>query len=399
MGIVRILALAAAWGAGGQEAGRVETVRIPGTDFSIEMVSLPGGRFRMGSPEGEPGRRPDEGPVREMELRPFWISRYEVSWEIFARWFESHPEAASDGVTRPSKPYEAPNAGMGTGRHPAISMKWHGAVQCTEWISRKTGQRFRLPTEAEWEYACRAGSDRPAPEPLGDYAWYAENSGDRTHEVGTRKPNAFGLYDLLGNVWEYTLEPYRPPAFGPVLRGGAWNSPAADCRAARRQTVQEEWYERDPNRPRSIWWFTDAPFVGFRVVRFADPRERADQEAYAAKIEVIGLKAEPVADAMARVTGEIRNGGDRTLEEVELTVFYLDEQGKPLFADRKDRATFTKAYPVLVNSAHPGEHRQPLAPGASRRFQVEIPQAYDYDVDLDRVGARVTALQFAPGGK
>ncbi len=379
-----------------QDQPKVETVAIPGTDLKFELVYVSGGRFKMGSPDTEPGRDHDEGPVREVEVKPFWISRHEVSWETFARWFESHKEAPVDGVTRPSKPYESPNAGMGTtGRHPAISMRWHGAVQCIEWISRKTGQWLRLPTEAEWEYACRAGSERPAPHPLGDYAWFSENSQERTHESGLKKPNAFGLYDMLGNVWEYCLEPYKPPAFQPVLRGGSWNSPARALRAANRQVPEEEWYERDPNRPRSVWWYTDATFVGFRIVRFVDPAGRAEQEAYAGKIEFGEFSVKPVEDAMALVTGEIRNKGDRSLDEVELTVYFLDEKGNPLMADRKDRATFTKCYPVLVNSGHEGPHREPLAPGASRRFAAAVPQAYDYEVDLEKAGAKVTALQFS----
>jgi hypothetical protein len=203
---------------------------------------------------------------------------------------------------------------------------------------------------------------------------------------------------MLGNVWEYCLEPARPPAFGPVLRGGAWNSPAPAVRASNRQTVEEEWYERDPNRPRSMWWFTDATFVGFRLVRFVDPAGKAEQEAYAAKVEAAVLEVKPVQDAMAMVSGEIRNKGDRALEEVEVTVFFLSEKGEPLFADRKDRPSFSRVYPVLANSGHPGEPREPLAPGAARRFEVAVPQAYDYDVDLEKAGAKVTAIQFV-GGK
>jgi formylglycine-generating enzyme required for sulfatase activity len=382
--------------AGAQEKGAVETVSVPGTDFKFEMVYIPGGKFRMGSPDDEKGRDKDEGPAREVEVRPFWIGKYEMSWELFARYFESHKDAAADGVTRPSKPYESPNAGMGTtGRHPAVSVRWHGAIQCIEWISRKTGQRFRLPTEAEWEYACRAGSDAAAPEPLADHAWFKENSQDKTHEGGQKKANAFGLHDMLGNVWEFCLEPYKPPQYVPVLRGGSWSSPAKDLRAASRQVAEEDWYERDPNRPRSLWWYTDATFVGFRLVRSVDPAGKAEQEAYAEKIEAGNFTVKPAPDAMSLVSGEIRNKGDKTLEEVELTVYYLDEKGAPLFADRKDRPTFNRAYPVLANSAHPGEAREPLAPGGVRRFEITVPQAYDYDADLEKVGAKVTGIRFA----
>jgi formylglycine-generating enzyme required for sulfatase activity len=369
-----------------------KTIKVPGTDFEIEMVRLPGGRFKMGSPEGEAGRGADEFAPEERELKPFWISRYEVSWELFSRYFASREEAKTDGVTRPSTPYMPPNGPMKTGPHPAINMRWHGAIQFCRWLSRKTGLAFRLPTEAEWEYACRAGSDLPAPAPLGDHAWHEANSGEMTQKPGGKKPNAFGLHDMLGNVWEYCLEPMKPGVFAPVLRGGSWADPAAELRAANRQGVKPEWHEKDPQFPKSMWWCTDAFGVGLRLVTHLEPVDPP----YAPKIETANLKVESGGDFTATVTGEIRNTGDRTLEEVELTVFYLDENGKPLLADLRDRPAFNRCYPVLATSVHPGEHRKPLPPGKSRRFKLIVPQPFDYNAHVSKVGAKVTALRLYP---
>ncbi len=395
-----VLWLALAVGAPSQDGRKPdEFIPVPETDLKIEMVYVPGGRFRMGSPDDEPGRGKDEGPAREVELKPFWISRHEVPAEAFSAYYEivaRDPKAAkADAITRPSKPYEGPQGTMQGGRHPAVNMRWHNAVGFCEWLSRKMNQEFRLPTEAEWEYAARAGSSKAAPEPLDDHAWHQANSGAKTHEGGQKKPNAFGLCDMLGNVWEYCLEFTHPPGYGPVLRGGAWNSPAADLRFANRQAILEEWYERDPNRPRSMWWLTDATFVGFRIARFAEPGEKREQDVAAAKVEVGKLKLGALSQGLVRVTGEVRNGGDRAIEELQVAVHYMDEKGRPLYLDYKNRATFSTCHPVLANSRLEGEHRRPLKPGETRPFALDVPQPFDYDIDLDQVGAAVTALQFA----
>ncbi len=360
-----------------------ETVAIPDTPFTFEMVPVPGGKFRSGN------------PGRQIAVKPFWISRHEVTWEAFEKYFSNRKAVKVDGITRPSEPYEPPNGAQGVGKHPAVSMRWHGAMAYCEWLSRVTGQRFRLPTEAEWEHAARAGKAAEKPEGAADLAWCKENANEKTHVGGGRKPNAFGLHDMLGNVWEYCLEPFQPPGFGPALRGGAWNTPAADLSFGHRQAVHPDWYERDPNRPRSMWWLTDGTFVGFRVARFADPAARAQQEAYAAKVKVEGLKILKAAGGSARVAGTVKNEGDQSLDEVELTLYFLDPEGKPLLEDRKVRPTFTKAYPVLANGWHDGAARKPLGPGDSRAFETDIPEPFDYDVDLKTVGADVAALQFS----
>src|SRR5262245_4143927 len=378
-----LFALALSAAAFAQDRKPNETISIPGTDLKFEMVYVPGGKAKSGE------------PPMEVELRPFWMSKTEVTWECFVKYFENRKAVKVDGVTRPSPPYEPPHGTMGTGAHPAVGMRWHGAMGYGEWVSTLTGQRYRLPTEAELEYAARAGSTAAGPEKADDVAWFKENAEKKTHLAGMKKPNAFGLCDLMGNVWEYALEYHTPPGYRPVLRGGAWNTPGAELRFAARQEIRPEWYERDPNRPRSMWWLTDGLFIGFRLVRFVDPAARKDQDAYAPKLEISELKRATPAKENARITGKIKNGGDRALDEVELTVYFLDDDGKPVFEDGKARPAFTKAWPVLVNSDQPGDHRAPLKPGETRSFALDCPQPLETDSELTKVGAKVSALQFS----
>jgi hypothetical protein len=331
----------------------------------------------------------------------FWMGCREVTWAEFNRFYEHPGEQALDGVTRPSsgKDYLAlsglPNEFMLPER-PVTNVRYHAAVLYCEWLSRKTGAVYRLPTENEWDLAC---GEAPA-----DAAWTDDNSGGRTHVGGEKAPHASGAYDLMGNVWEYCLEPERPPDFEPVIVGGAWNE-----RPARRQTLPAEWSAGDPNRPFSTWWFRAGHSQGFRVVRVGDASGKAERDAYAAKIEVRGLKGVDrdarVGSSVAlysRVTGTIRNTGDRALDEVILKVSYLDKAGKPHVEDVTNtltrRATFNLAFPVLVSSVHAGPHTKPLPPGETRDFAVDVPQSFDADdaVDLEKFGASVLSLRFTP---
>jgi formylglycine-generating enzyme required for sulfatase activity len=172
-------------------------------------------------------------------------------------------------------------------------------MEYCRWLSMKTGKRYRLPTEAEWEWAARAGTKTPYffgsdPKQLPEYAWFSANAEDRTHPVGKKKANPWGLHDIYGNVAEWCLDHYKKDYYasfprdrasvGPVLlpsalrfshvaRGGSWADEAAQCRSASRRGSDRSWIKLDPNRPQSIWWLTSAEFVGFRVVRAVAEQE------------------------------------------------------------------------------------------------------------------------------
>jgi formylglycine-generating enzyme required for sulfatase activity len=279
---------------------------ISGTGVAFEMVAIPGGEFTMGSPDSEEGRGADEGPAVKVKISPFWMGKLEVTWteyELFMRPeieldlrkrnpSEEGVNKVSDAISRPTKPYVEMSFGMGKEGFPAISMTQHAANKYCEWLSARTGHFYRLPTEAEWEYAYRAGTttayffgnDVAA---LGEYAWYGANSDWKYQKVGKKKPNPWGLHDIAGNVVEWTLDQYDPDWFkknaGKVLedpwniatknyphvvRGGSWDDEdAVRLRAATRRASDKTWKIQDPQLPKSVWYHTDAQFLGMRVVR------------------------------------------------------------------------------------------------------------------------------------
>lgn len=266
---------------------------VPYTDVSFRMVPIPGGTFKMGTGEKETGHRPDEAPVHEVALEPFWMGEHEVTWDEYRLFMfaqqaneNTHKDELVDAVSRPTRPYVEMSFGMGINGFPAISMTQHAANKYAQWLSAKTGQFYRLPTEAEWEYACRAGSTTAYSfgddaSKLGDYAWYGENSNGKYQKVGTKKPNPWGLYDMHGNVVEWTLDQYGPyaaqAAQGPwvksakpypqVVRGGSWNDDPDRLRCGARLGSDASWKMQDPQLPKSIWYHTDAQWLGFRLVR------------------------------------------------------------------------------------------------------------------------------------
>lgn len=267
---------------------------IPGTTVRFKMVPVPAGRFVMGSGAADKQAEPDEQPQKTVQVSPFWMGAYEVTHDEFDIFFgdEGTPQNSEvDAVTRPSAQYIDLSWGMGrAGGFPANSMQQLAALMYCRWLYGKTGVFYRLPTEAEWEYACRAGSTTVYPfgndpKELGDYAWYRDNSKKVYQKVGQKKPNAWGLYDMLGNVAEWTLDQYdeallnkigegaADPFFVPAdrhprtARGGSFEDPAPGLRPANRVSWHPDWNQRDPQIPRSRWWLTDAAFVGFRLVR------------------------------------------------------------------------------------------------------------------------------------
>lgn len=228
------------------------TETVPAAGASLRMVAIPGGTFLMGSPAEEPHRKPDEGPQHKVSISPFWISETEIPWELYTAFMENGRPRAKDGqlleeqpddelwdsVTQPTAPYTAMNLGMGHGYEhglPAISMSHHAASKFCEWLSAQTGHYYRLPTEAEWEYACRAGSPGAysygnGEASLDQYAWYWNNSNDRYQKTGSKKPNKWGLRDMHGNVAEWVLDSYVPDAYGKrsgLPRKTPWSSSPA----------------------------------------------------------------------------------------------------------------------------------------------------------------------------
>ena len=285
---------------------------IPGTEVGFVEVFVPDGTFALGSPPDEPGRRPDEGPRRSVSVSAFWMGATEVTQSEYAvfrrrrldsdRTDDPARTIDADAVSRPSPPYEDPAHGMGGPTYPATGMTQLAALKYARWLSRKTGRLYRLPTETEWEYACRSGGDGSQTETLDGRAWYIDNSGEATHEVGTAAPNAWGLYDMLGNVAEWTLDQYaahfyesltdgaqdpwsRPTAAHPrTVRGGAFDDRAEDVRCSARLESTLDWKRRDPQIPKSTWWNTDSPHVGFRLVRPAGDLSLEEIEAYWAEL-------------------------------------------------------------------------------------------------------------------
>src|SRR4051812_23519961 len=157
-------------------------VTIPNTTFSYMMVPIPAGEFLMGS--AAQGAKPDEGPQHTVRLDGFWMQAHEVTWDSYLMFMfadqareTDHPDAVVDGLSRPTAPFLEMSFGRGNNGFPAISMTQHAANKYAEWLSAKTGDYYRLPTEAEWEYACRAGTPTGMPGgALDDYAWYVKNS-------------------------------------------------------------------------------------------------------------------------------------------------------------------------------------------------------------------------------
>ncbi len=291
------------------------TLTVPGSDVTVEMIPVPGGIVTMGSPQDEAGHRTDEGPQIKVTIGPMWIAKCETTWKEYKlymsmyRLFKSLANSglrkanstnAADAVTAPTELYDRTfTFEFGEEDNlPATTMTQFSAKQYTKWLSKLTGHQYRLPTEAEWEYACRAGSEGPysfgkdASE-IDEYAWHAGNSDAVPHNVGQKKPNKFGLYDMHGNVMEWTINGYSPEGYkyaadkkqpmsilesvfwpdsaeNRVVRGGSFQDDALLLRsAAKVASLDEEWKSEDPNVPLSPWWYTSDPArgVGFRVFR------------------------------------------------------------------------------------------------------------------------------------
>ncbi|MCH2114193.1 MAG: formylglycine-generating enzyme family protein [Pirellulales bacterium] len=353
------------------------TEQIPGTSISFEMIPIRGGDFLLGSPADEKGRRADEGPQVRVRVGASWIGKCEVTWHEYQAFMESYYAFKSldsfraelartgrlsgkaeplkslqlflreeslevDGVTCPTPLYD-PDTTYSAGdepNQPAVTMTQFAAKQYTKWLSGITGRQYRLPTEAEWEYAARAGTATAYSfghgHALDDYAWHAGNAGGQTHAVASKRANPWGIHDMHGNAAEWVLDEYdqrhyaqiagaedgsdiraqgrivlasdavRLPTrlYPRVIRGGCWFDEPARCRsAARHQSEDPEWNMSDPNLPKSPWWFTEeeATGVGFRIVRPWERIRPAQQESvWAADVERI---RQDVADRLSEGRG------------------------------------------------------------------------------------------------
>lgn len=297
------------------------TEQIPGTTISFNMKAIPQGEFIIGSSDDEQFRREDESPQKKVKLSQFYMCETEVTWDQYWAFYSetmsegrtapekvyannSNPDV--DAISGPTPPFGIPDQGWGGGDRPAITMTHYAAETFCQWLSKKTGKKYRLPTEAEWEYAARANTTTPyffegTPKQYSNegfwrfisdadtttinrYVTYVNNSKNKTQEPSKVQPNPFGLKNMLGNVMEYCSDYYTEDSYSKladgalnprgavsgqehVVRGGWYGQDAAELRAAARaSTKHEQWLKTDPQQPKSIWWYSDIKAIGFRVV-------------------------------------------------------------------------------------------------------------------------------------
>jgi formylglycine-generating enzyme required for sulfatase activity len=297
---------------------KLYTEKIFGSDQTFKMIPIKGGKFKMGSPNSEDGRNDDEGPQIEVEVQSFWIEEHETTWKEFEqfalkyirlnRGTATEREKLADALAAPTNIWGTSSAHENRGKvgYPAAGMTMFAAQAYCKWLTAITGRYYRLPTEAEWEYACRAGSTTAFSfgddgGDLDDYAhWYSNTQGE-VQKIKTLKPNPWGLYDMHGNVAEWVLELYdkdtyanrKPGTAAPVkppvsrvgnqdginvVRGGYVDSDEpSELRSARRMKYDETWRADDPQFPKSIWWLTSKGSVGFRVARPLQPPKTEEE--------------------------------------------------------------------------------------------------------------------------
>lgn len=275
-----------------------ETIKIPGTEVYFEMALVEKGKLEKES--------------FTIQIDSFWIGTKEVSFDEYILFqdleYDNNTASAgidyqADAVTRPTPPYEDFSKGMGRqGGYPAVSMTQQAAQLYCYWLYQKTGVFYRLPTEAEWEYACLKGnSDFKSEKDLDDSAWYYENSFEKFHKTGLKSANQLGLYDMLGNVAEWTADYFLSEnkysqyledstAINPwivpqrrhprTVKGGSYDDNPEDCTCKSRLKSKAKWQARDPQIPKSKWWNPDSPFVGFRIVRPVQQPSPKEIEAY-----------------------------------------------------------------------------------------------------------------------
>lgn len=235
------------------------TETLPKSVVKIEMVPIKGGTVKIGG--------------KAVTVKPFYMATTETPWQAFDVFIKSGPasvaydqtEFAPDAIARPSKSYILPDLGWGHAGYPVINVSFTNVEMFCRWAAASTKKKYRLPTEAEYEFACRAGVDgawKMDKTALAANAWYTENSKEMTHPVGKKLANKFGLFDMIGNVGEWGTD----MAGKPVLCGGTFQDDLAKSNPGKRAYFEPSWQEEDPQIPKSRWWLSDAPFAGFRLV-------------------------------------------------------------------------------------------------------------------------------------
>ncbi len=225
----------------------------------IDMVPIPGGTITIRS--------------KPVTVKPFWMAKTETPWEAYDVFMASGPpspsygqtDVAPDAIALPSKSYILPDLGWGHNGYPAINISFLSVEMFCRWMAKSTGKKYRIPTEAEWELACRAGALGPwklDTATLEKSAWYVGNSSRMSHPVGKKAPNKWGLYDILGNTGEWATDLDGKP----ILCGGTFLDGAKAIAPGTRRRQTPAWQATDPQFPKSRWWVADGKFVGFRLV-------------------------------------------------------------------------------------------------------------------------------------
>lgn len=283
----------------GKEETLTEYKETLKTGAQFVMLPVKGGTFTW---KGE-----EEGDTLEVTLSPYWMGKAEVTWEEYEPFMLSEIPRQKDGqvldfmreqiendidlITRPTPPYHPMTYGMQRDEHPAVSMTQHAANKYCQWLSYQTGHFYRLPTEAEWEYAARAGSQSKYSwgddaKQASDFAWFGGDAASHYQKPAQKKANAWGFHDMHGNVLEWTLDQYVPnrktyfgkdkvtnpwiKATSPyphVTKGGYWKQSLAEVTSAARHQSAPEWKASDPQDPKSLWYHTNTPWLGLRIVR------------------------------------------------------------------------------------------------------------------------------------
>ena len=340
------------------------TQRIPGSSVGIDMVAIPGGETTLGSPADEAGRDANDLAQRRVKAAPFWIGKTEITWPQFALYLRGRiggPQwidlATSefidlDGVSRPTSfpmPYSEGERAYRS--LPATYMSRFCAEMYCRWLSKQTGHRFRLPTEEEWEHACRAGTTSayhwgPGPDPAAEYAWYAASGQEEPQPVGKLKPNRLGLFDMAGNVAEWCAS-VRPDSLG-VLRGGSVADPATHLRCAFRDVEKPVWHEAEVY-PDS-WRMAGYGPVGFRVVReLADDRRSPATPSVDSHRPVPDLYRDLCRECHGETgKGDTREGKQRKARD------YSDPRVKATFKDRVWAVSIRDGVPGKTGEEMPG---------------------------------------------